>query len=97
MAAPGVFGTQGTAADSNHLVGALVATFAAIALGEVTRAARFVNVVAAAWIIAAPWLLSGATPAATWNNVIVGALVALLSIPRGGVRERYGSWNRLIV
>ena len=97
MAAPGVFGTEGAAADSNHLIGAVIATVAVIAMGEVARAGRFLNVLFGAWIIAAPWLLSGATPVATWNNVVVGAVVVLLSIPRGAVRERYGSWDRFIV
>jgi hypothetical protein len=39
MAAPAVFGSQGGAADSDHLVGALVVTVAVIALAEVGRCA----------------------------------------------------------
>ena len=97
MASPAVFGSQDAAANSNHLVGALIATFAVIAMAEVTRAARFVNVLAGAWIVAAPWLLSGTGTSATWNNVIIGAAIMLLSLPRGAVRERYGSWDRCII
>ncbi len=44
MFAPSVFATQGRAADSDHLVGALVVTFAVIAMAEVTRAARLINI-----------------------------------------------------
>jgi nucleoside-diphosphate-sugar epimerase len=96
MAAPDVFGTEGPAADSDHLVGAVVATVAVISMAEVVRAGRFLNGLFGLWIIAAPWLLSGATQAATWSNVIVGALVVLLSIPRGSICEQYGGWDRLI-
>lgn len=94
---PSIFGTQGRAADSDHLVGALIITFAVIALAEVTRAVRFLNVLLGAWVIAAPWLLSGVLAGARWNDVIVGALVILVSFPRGTVQERYGSWDRYVV
>jgi hypothetical protein len=97
MFAPSVFGTQGAAADSDHLFGALVVTAAVIAVGEVARAARFVNVVFALWLVAAPWLLTGFTPGARWNDVVVGAVLILVSLPRGRVKERYGTWQGYIV
>jgi hypothetical protein len=97
MFAPAVFGTQGRAADSDHLVGALIVTFAVVATAEVVRAGRFINLIFGVWIIAAPWLLGGAQAAARWNDVIVGAVLILLSLPRGQIRERYGSWDRFIV
>jgi hypothetical protein len=97
MFAPSVFGSSGGAADSDHLVGALVVTFAIIALGEVVRAIRFINLLLGAWIIAAPWVLSGTTTGATWNDVFAGALLIALSLRRGKARERYGGWDRFIV
>jgi len=96
MASPAVLGSDGAAADSSHLAGALVVTVAVIAMGEVVRAARFVNVAFGAWIVVAPWLFGGATTAAALNGVIVGAAIILLSVPRGPVRERYGSWDRAV-
>jgi uncharacterized membrane protein len=96
MASPAVLGTVGRAADSDNIVGALVVTVAFIALADVGRAARFLNVVFGAWFIAAPWLLSGGTTAAAWNDVAAGVALILLSLPRGHVRERYGSWQRFI-
>ncbi len=96
MAAPDVFGTRGGAADSNHLVGALIVTVAVIAMAEVGRAARFLNAPLGAWIIVTPWLLGGATTVATWSNLLVGLGVIALSLSRGAVRERYGDWGRFI-
>lgn len=96
MFAPAALGSTGTAAHSDHLIGALIVTVAVIALADVGRSVRFVNVLFGAWVIVAPWLLDGATTGSKWNDVIVGALVILLSFPRGTVGERYGSFERFI-
>jgi nucleoside-diphosphate-sugar epimerase/uncharacterized membrane protein len=94
MLTPSVLGSAGAAAHSDHLVGALIVTAAVIALADVGRAMRFINIVFGAWVIAAPWILGGATPASRWSDAIVGALVILLSFRRGPVGERYGTWQR---
>ena len=96
MLTPSVLGSAGAAAHSDHLVGALIVTTAVIALADVGRAMRFLNILFAAWVIAAPWILGGATPTSRWSDAIVAALVILLSLPRGPVGERYGSWQRYI-
>lgn len=96
MFAPSVFGTGGRVADSDHLVGALVVTFAVIAMAEVGRVVRFINILFGAWIIIAPWLLSGSVATAEWSNLLVGVALILLSLPRGRVRGRYGSWQAYI-
>jgi nucleoside-diphosphate-sugar epimerase/uncharacterized membrane protein len=96
MLAPSVLGSAGAAAHSDHLVGALIVTTAVIALADVGRAMRFLNIAFGAWVITAPWILGGATPASRWSDAIAGALVILLSLPRGPVGERYGNWQRYI-
>ena len=96
MLAPTVLGIAGAAAHSDHLVGALIVTTAVIALADVGRAMRFLNILFGAWVIAAPWVLGGATPASRWSDAIAAGLVILLSLPRGSVGERYGTWDRFI-
>ena len=96
MFAPSVLGSTGTAAHSDHLVGALIVTAAVIALADVGRAVRFINVLFGAWVIVAPWLLGGATTGSTLSGIIAGALVILLSFPRGKIGERYGDFQRYI-
>jgi hypothetical protein len=96
MASPALFGSAPPVAHSDHLIGALVVTVAMISLADVGRAVRFVNVLFGAWFIAAPWLLAGATTASTWNDVIAGIALILLSLPRGPVGERYGGWDRYV-
>jgi uncharacterized membrane protein len=96
MLAPAALGSVKTAAHSDHLVGALITTVAIISLADVGRAVRFVNLLFGLWIIVAPWILGGATAGAKWNDLIVGALVILLSFPRGRIGERYGDFERFI-
>lgn len=92
------FDSSSAMADSDHLIGALVVTFSIIALAEVGRAVRFINIPFGAWLIAAPWLLDGtASPLAAWNGVISGALLIALAIPRGRIKDSYAGWDRYIV
>jgi uncharacterized membrane protein len=94
--APSVIGSAGVAAHSDNLVGALIVTAAVIALADVGRAMRLINIVFGSWVIAAPWILGGGTPGSRWNDMIAGVLVILLSVPQGRVSERYGTWKRFI-
>ncbi|MFU0505293.1 SPW repeat domain-containing protein [Pseudaminobacter sp. NGMCC 1.201702] len=93
-----VFGSEPPMADSDHLIGALIVTTAVIAMAEVARPLRFINVAFGLWLIAAPWLLAGANGIAAANSVVVGLLVIGLSLPRGTrSEEHYGGWDRYIV
>lgn len=97
MAAPAVFQTQGWAAHSDHVLGALVVTVAIIAFAEATRVARFINIALALGIIVLPWLFGGGTLAASINDLITGVLIIALSIPPGKIKNTYAEWNPLIV
>ncbi|MEO8574334.1 MAG: vitamin K epoxide reductase family protein [Pyrinomonadaceae bacterium] len=94
--APWMLNTTGSAADSDHLIGALIVTFAVIAMAEVGRSARFINILLGAWLITAPFLLSGFTTNAFGNGIFVGIALVMLSFPRGTPRERYGGFERYI-
>jgi hypothetical protein len=92
------FDSSGAMANSDHLMGLLVVTFSIIAFAEVARSVRFLNIPCGIWLIAAPWLLNGVTtPLAAWNGVISGALLIVLALPRGSVKESYAGWDRYIV
>lgn len=97
MLAPAVLRATGAAADSDHLVGALIVTWAVISFGEVVRPARLLNIVLGLWLLAAPWILSGDTAASAWNDVVSGVAVVALSFRRGRIQERFGSWNRYLI
>jgi uncharacterized membrane protein len=97
MAAPSVLGSEGAAAGNDQLVGALVITFAVIGFGEAARGARWINVPLGAWLVVAPWILSGGCMSARWSDMATGAAVVLLSLRRGPVKSRFGSWDRYVV
>lgn len=97
MFAPALLGSEGPAAASDNLVGALIVTVAAISTAEVIRAFRFVNVLLGVWLLIAPWALVGASTAALWSDMIAGVAIVILTLRRGTVRERYGAWQSWIV
>ncbi|MCT7377431.1 SPW repeat domain-containing protein [Chelativorans salis] len=92
-----VFGTEPPMADSDHLVGALIITVAVMAMAEVGRPLRFINVAFGLWLIAAPWLLTGGGTLAAAHGVVTGLILIALSLPRGArSKEHYGSWDRYV-
>jgi hypothetical protein len=92
-----IFGTEGAMANSDHLAGAFLITFSVLALADVARPMRFLNIPIGLWLLIAPWVLSGASAgAASVGSVLVGLLVIGLSVPRGPIHHRYAGWNRLI-
>jgi hypothetical protein len=97
MFSPVALGSTGAAAVNDQLLGPLVITVSVIALAEVGRSARWLNVPLGLWLIAAPWWLDGAAAAARWNDAGAGALLILLSVPRGRIEEKYGGFERYLV
>jgi hypothetical protein len=97
MGAPAVLATEGLLADSEHVVGALVVTCTVIAWAEVTRSLRWLNVLFGIWLLTAPWLLSGSTATAIVHDMLIGAVLILISLPRGSIKEGYGGWNQYAV
>jgi hypothetical protein len=95
MATPSVLGLSGAAADSTHMIGALVVTFAVVAFAEPARSVRVLNVVLGAWVLLAPWLMAGST---LWRSsgIVSGLALIILSLRRGPVKDRYGGWQRFI-
>ncbi len=89
-----LFGTEGAMADSDHLIGALVIVVSISCYSEVVRPARALNMLFGAWLVVAPWVLQGANEAATIGSMVAGALLIVLAIPRGPVRNHYDGWDR---
>lgn len=96
MAAPDVLDAGSTAADSDRILGALVVVVAVIALAEVVRPLRMLNIGLGLLLVLSPLLLPGDSTASLLNDVIAGAAVVLLSRTRGPIREEYGLLQRYI-
>ena len=96
MAAPAVLAYGKPGSVNDRIVGPLIATFAWIAVTEVTRGCRFVNVLLGGWLIIAPIVLGYHDAAPVWNSVCVGIVVVVLSFVRGKVKASYGGgWRSL--
>ncbi len=92
------FGSVPPLADSDHVVGAMIVTFAVMAMAEVGRALRFANIAFGLWLVAAPRLLAGANGVGAGFDVVVGLVVVVLSLPRGKrSAQHYGRWDRFVV
>jgi hypothetical protein len=96
MFAPAVFGTTGTAADADHLLGTLLVTGSVILLAEVARPFRWLNSLFGLAVAVSPVLISGTNSLSIFNEVVVGFAVIGLNLPRGTIRESYGLWNRYL-
>ena len=97
LAAPAVFGVdiRTGAADVAHIGGAVVIVVAVIAMAEVVRACRLLNV-AAGVAIAGTVTLAGPDIAYAAAVVVTGLAIAAASIRRGPIAESYGDWDRFI-
>ena len=63
-----------------------------ISFAEVARTARFFNVVLGSFCLLLPFLMS-APEVVTWKALVVGVLLIGFSIPKGKIRESYGTWQ----
>lgn len=96
MGAPAILSYAEPARTNDHIVGPLVATFATIAVWEVTRPLRWVNLLLGVWLLIAPLALGYGPGASTLNSLAVGAIVAVLAAFPGKIAQRFGGgWSSL--
>lgn len=93
--APHVFGVdiQAAAADSEHIAGALIIVVAVVALAEVARPLRLLNIPVGIWLMASPWFLDGGSRASHTASALAGLAALLLSLPLGKLRDHYGTFD----
>lgn len=89
-------GSTGVMANADYLIGALVITVAVTAIAETARPIRLLNVFLGLALAIMPFVAS-ATLVQTIAGVVAGVALIALSIPRGAIRNNYGSWNRILV
>jgi uncharacterized membrane protein len=96
MSAPTLLRLDGAAADSTHIIGALVVTFSVVAFAEPARPVRWLNVLCGIWVVLAAGLFKSSMPNWPWISVASGLLLIALSLRRGPVEEQYGGWQQFI-
>jgi hypothetical protein len=87
------FAGDTNAATNAWITGGLIAVLAATALIAFQKWAEWINALLAAWLIASPFVLGlTANMTLVWNQIIVGALVAILAIWAAATTEESGDW-----
>jgi hypothetical protein len=71
-------------------------TVAAVATAEVTRIVRFVNIPLGLLLVIAAFLFARDVPVVFCSEVISALLLIVLSIPKGKIVERYGTWDKYV-
>lgn len=89
------FGSEGAMANADHVIGALAVTFSVIALAELGRAVRFLNVPLGVALLVTPFVFGASMPA-TLGSVACGIALVVLAFPRGAVRHRWGESQWII-
>lgn len=104
MAAPSVLGYEVSAGGeggsrlaetSDRIAGPVIVAFSTVAAWEVTRALRWVSLVAGAWLMLAPWMLKLPALAGT-SDMLSGLAVIALSSVRGRQRRAFGGGFRAL-
>ena len=95
MASPAVLNYADPARANDRLIGPIVASLAIIAMWEIARPLRWINVALGGWLLIAPWVLGHASDA-RWNSLAAGALVLGFSLLKGTRTHRVGGgWSSL--
>ena len=98
MLAPALLGIAKPAADFNYITGPIVLSCAIIAIWEVNRSARYINMVAGIALALSPVVLETGSEMASWSNALAGLLIAISSWFKGRIKGRYGGgWKSLFV
>ena len=96
MISPALLQFEKAAFNNNYIVGPLVLTCAVMALWEVNRSARYLNMAAGGWLVASPFILNFQSTNAIWTTVLSGVLIAVLSFIKESIKGKYGGgWRSL--
>lgn len=94
--APTVLGLENLPANNYYITGALIITFAVIAFSEMARIVRMINVALGAWLMLSAWLVGEMEILDQVHSVVVGLIFILLSLPRGGIKEHFGTLDKWV-
>ena len=96
MTSPSVLGFDGAARTNTLIIGPIALSMAVIAIWEIGRELRWVNVAIGAWLLVSPLILGYETEPLI-NSMVAGVLLIGFSLIRGTVSGKYGGgWKSLI-
>lgn len=89
-------GAEGSMANADHIIGALVLTITITTFAESARAARFAILPFGLALLVTPFVFGASLPAIV-ASVLCGLALVALSIPKGNIANHYGKWEKCIV
>lgn len=87
--------TKSTFANIAYMAGLLTVVFAVIAMGEIFRRVRYMNIIVGIALAASVWFTDGSTLFKI-SSLIAGIVLTVLSIPMGVKKQSYGAWDKYI-
>ena len=96
MAAPYVLGIAEIAANNDHIIGPVIASFAIISLSPCTSVVLKFNLPLGVWLLLAPWILGYENNSAIINDMLTGFFVIICSLIRVKIKKRFGGgWEAI--
>lgn len=95
MLTPTLFDIVKPASDLVYFSSALLITFSIIALAEIARPVRIMNLILAVILVIGIWMLSGSSSEAEWAVTATAIAIFFLSIPKGKFKKHFGTYDKL--
>jgi nucleoside-diphosphate-sugar epimerase/uncharacterized membrane protein len=95
MFLPTYYAVEKPASTFIYFASALIFSFAVIALSEIARPLRFLNILLGAVLAIGIWWIDGISFEASWRITLVSIFIAILSLPKGKFRHHFGTYDKL--
>lgn len=95
MAAPTQLNLEKSVSDIIHICSALFMTFSIIALSEIGRTVRILNIVTAVLFTLAISFSSNLVLSLKWGFILTSSAIILLSLSKGQFRRHFGSYDKI--
>jgi len=95
MSAPTLLSLTKKLADIVHISSALLLTFSIIALSEIARPVRILNIIVGLILAVVIAVSNDVAISAKWAIILSSVIVILLSLPKGQFHRHFGSFDKL--
>lgn len=95
MFLPTFLNIEKTASNLIYFSTALMLTFSIIAISEIARPVRFLNLVLGLILAIGIWWLEGIATEARWIVILTSFSIIVLSLPKGKFKHHFGSYDKL--
>ena len=96
MVAPYALGVDKIAANNDHIIGPVIASFAIISFSPCTSVVLKFNLALGVWLLLAPWILSYQDNSAILNDMLTGVFVIVFSLIKVKIKKRLGGgWQAI--